>query len=408
MEKITLIIFSVLALFQHQIWLTERGTSEGFDLDSEIRKEISDHKIPSMVACIIKDKEIVWKKAYGYADIDNNIQAASDTIYSLASVSKLVVVTAVMQLAELGFIDIDEDVDSYLPFHVRNPNYPDQKITVRMLLTHTSGIAGPGTDEELPGFYDWYPADSAPALGETMMDYLLPGGLHYVPAVWKKIEAGKQELYSNLGVTLLAYLVEFVSGEEFNSYCRNHVFLPLEMLNTSYSLNDLDADKIATWYIDSYAAIPHYSRRDYPAGQLKSSVDEFSHFLIAYMNGGEYNGRRILNKSTIDEILKIHNPASGVCLIWMCMIDNWYGHSGGVNGASSYVEFNRQDNVGLIIFANIFLGKGSTLHPPRGKIYSLIRKEANRFRSPNESDRESFSKNLQNRFLRLANTKQKF
>ena len=138
MRKIALIIFSVLAIFQHHIWLKDQGTSGGLDLDSEIRKEMTDHKIPSMAACIIKANEIVWKRAYGYADIDSNIQATSETIYLLASVSKLVVVTAVMQLAELGFIDIDEDINNYLPFNVWNPNYPDQKITARMLLTHTS------------------------------------------------------------------------------------------------------------------------------------------------------------------------------------------------------------------------------------------------------------------------------
>jgi len=400
MRKIALIIFSVLAIFQHQIWLKNQGASESLDLDGEIRKEMADQKIPSMAACIVKANEIVWKRAYGYADLDNHIQATSETIYLLASVSKLVVVTAVMQLAESGVIDIDEDINRYLPFQVRNSNYPDKKISARMLLTHTSGIAGPETDEELPGFYDWHPADSAPPLGETMMDYLLPGGLRYVPAVWKNIKPGQQELYSNLGATLLAYLVEFVSGEDYNSYCKNHIFLPLEMPGTSHIVHDLDADKIATWYIDNYASIPHYSRRDYPAGQLKSSVDEFSHFLMAYMNEGEYKGKKILNESTIDEVLKIHNPASGVCLTWRCTIGNWYGHSGGVNGASSYVEFHRQAKVGLIIFANVFLEKGSTLLPPRGKIYSLIRKEANRFRSPNETDRESYKKKLHDRFLR--------
>jgi hypothetical protein len=107
------------------------------------------------------------------------------------------------------------------------------------------------------------------------------------------------------------------------------------------------------------------------------------------MNGGRYKDNRILNKSTIDKVLKVHNPASGLCLIWNCTIDDWYGHSGGVTGASAYVEIQRDDKVGLMIFSNMFLEEGNPIYPPLGKIYGLIRNEANKFRSPSATDRES-------------------
>lgn len=74
-----------------------------------------------------------------------------------------------------------------------------------------------------------------------------------------------------------------------------------------------------------------------------------------------------------------------MCLVWSSTIGGWFGHSGGVNGASTYVEFQKQDAVGLIIFSNVFLGKGSTLQPPFGKVYALIRQEANMFRSTSPS-----------------------
>ena len=379
MRKAWLIILSVLFFFQPQCWLRGLESSEGLNLDDEIVRRMTEYNLPSLAACIIKGDEIVWEGAYGYASLERRVPATRETVYLLASVSKLVVVTAVMQLAESGIIDIDEDINAYLPFPVMNPNYPDRKITVRMLLTHTSGITKPKTDDELPGFYDWYPADLAPSLRETMEEYLLPGGLHYVPAVWKNTMPGKREMYSNLGVSLLAYLVEFVSGEDFNSYCKNHIFLPLEMPNTSYLLRDLDASKLAAWYINS-APIPYYTRRDYPAGQLKSSVEEFSHFLMAYMNGGEYQGQRILSESTVGQILKVQNKASGMCLIWNKMIGGWYGHSGGGNGASTYVEFHKEDRVGLIVFANMYISSDNPLFPPQGEIYSLIRQEADKYR----------------------------
>jgi CubicO group peptidase (beta-lactamase class C family) len=296
--------------------------------------------------------------------------------------SKTIIATAVMQLEERGLIDIDQDIGLYLPFQVRNPKYAQSAVTTRMLLTHSSGLTGPQTDEELPGFYDWFPQDAAPPLSQTMMDYLLPGGSHYVPAVWKESAPGRRELYSNLGATLLAYLVEYVSGEEFNSYCRSHIFLPLDMPETSYKIADLNPENLAVWYMENTQPIPYFTRRDYPAGQIKSSVDELTHFLAAWMNDGVYNENRILNDDTVNEALRLHNRASGICLIWNRLLGGWYGHSGGGNGASTYMEFHRQDKVGLIILSNMYLKNNNPIYHPAGKIYALIRNQANRFRDP--------------------------
>jgi len=349
-------------------------------LDREILAEMDRAGIRSVAAGIVKNDVLVWANAYGFADRERGIPASTDTNYMLASVSKLVVVTAVMQLEERGLLDIDEDVSSYLPFPITNPRFPSQPITMRMLLTHTSSLTGPQTDDELPGFYDWFPPDSEPVLYETIRDYLWPGGMNYVPAVWRNAAPGHLELYSNLGVTLAAHVVEVIAGEDFNTYCRNHIFLPLDMPETSYEFGDLDPTTIASFYAENYAPLPHYSRRDYPGGQLKSSVEELAHFLIAYMNGGEHEGRRILREDTIDRILTLQNPASGRCLIWKRTIGGWIGHSGGVNGATSYFEFQEEDGVGLILLSNVFLTEGSPLRAPGGRIYGLIRAESNNYR----------------------------
>jgi len=190
---------------------------------------------------------------------------------------------------------------------------------------------------------------------------------------------GERELHSNLGVTLAAHVVEIVAGGDFNTYCRNHIFRPLEMPGTSYELGDLGPATIASLYLQNSSPISHYSRRDYPGGQLESSVEELARFLIAHMNGGEYGGRRILSQDTVNEILSIHNPASGRCLAWKRTIGGWYGHSGGVTGATSYVEFHGQDRVGLILLSNVFMREDSPLQAPAGGIYGLIREESNRY-----------------------------
>jgi hypothetical protein len=98
------------------------------------------------------------------------------------------------------------------------------------------------------------------------------------------------------------------------------------------------------------------------------------------MNDGVFGGVRILEGRSVDEALTLHNPASGICLIWNLMLGGWYGHSGGVNGASTYMEFQRRDKVGLIILSNMYHKSDNPFYPPGGKIYSLIRKKANQYR----------------------------
>jgi CubicO group peptidase (beta-lactamase class C family) len=157
------------------------------------------------------------------------------------------------------------------------------------------------------------------------------------------------------------------------------------MPGTSYKITDLIPENLAVWYLENTQRISHFTRRDYPAGQVKSSVSELAHFLAAWMNGGAYKGVRILSDDSVDETLHLHNPASGLCIIWNLTIGDWYGHSGGGNGASTYMEFHRQDKVGLIILSNMYLSSENPIYPPAGKIFGLLRNFANQFRVPGSS-----------------------
>ena len=110
------------------------------DIDVEIQKVMAENDLPSVSACVIKDNTITWKQSYGYCDKENQVEATDETIYHVASISKLAIATAIMQLEEQGLINIDNDINNYIPVSIRNPRFPDTPITIRMLLTHTSGI----------------------------------------------------------------------------------------------------------------------------------------------------------------------------------------------------------------------------------------------------------------------------
>ncbi len=204
------------------------------DIDAEIQKVMKEKDIPSVVACVIKDNSIVWQQSYGYANREQQLKATHETIYHIASISKLFIATAIMQLEEQEKLNMDDDINNYLPVSIRNPNFPEAPITTRMLLTHTSGIAWPQFYYEALGLWEHFNPDQAPPPSEWVPQFLIPSGQSYNPSIWKNTKPGTFELYSNTGSNVLAYIVEQISGQNFREYCMEHIFIPLNMLNTSY------------------------------------------------------------------------------------------------------------------------------------------------------------------------------
>jgi CubicO group peptidase (beta-lactamase class C family) len=117
-----------------------------------------------------KGDKIVWQNFYGFSNVADKKVPNEETIYVLASISKTVTATAVMQLWEKGQLDLDKDINEYLPFDIRNSRFSNDAITTRHLLTHRSGIVWPSGED--PNFYRTYPNDTAPALGPWLREYL--------------------------------------------------------------------------------------------------------------------------------------------------------------------------------------------------------------------------------------------
>lgn len=345
------------------------------DPAAEIQKIVSETYIPSVSACIVRGDQVVWSGSFGFADQSKQVEAAPETIYGVASVSKLIVVTAVMQQVQQGLLDLDSDINTYLPFALRNPRYPEDAITIRDLLTHRSGLSWPIDALEIPYFYHYHADDTAPPLAEWIPQYLLPEGEKYLPQIWNNSRPGEREHYSNIGVSVLAFVVAEVTGKNFREYCRQHIFLPLGMLASSYSYADLELANVAVPYGYSRAPLPFYSEISYPGGNLKTSALDFARFLSAYINGGIFNGTRILEDATVNQILEVRNPASGLCLIWNKTVGGWYGHAGGQEGVSSYAEIHPEYQVGIFIVSN---ARNGYVYPG-DRIHALVREIAREF-----------------------------
>ncbi len=328
----------------------------------------------SLSTCIIKDDRIIWSKGYGYYDVLKEKQPTTDTIYILASVTKTVVGTALMQLYEQDLFDLDDDVNLYLPFELRNPNFPEEPITIRMLLSHTSSL---NTNEQMNYYWTNFSGDPPFSFFPVpfLQEFLLPGGRYYDDTVWSTMyHPGEHAMYANVGFDLISFLVELISGESFLQYCDTHIFAPLEMHNTSFNLSRLNIEQVAVPYqryagkyyllneldfiLGNYTPPGMYWRpRFYPAGGLYSTVTDLSHFLIAHMNEGVYKDIRILEKETVDLMHQIQpDNAIGYGLAWMQTTINprltATGHGGDLPGTDTWMLYNQTEDLGVIYLAN--------------------------------------------------------
>lgn len=340
------------------------------ETDAAPQQDVFDHKIrllmrtahfPSLVACIIKNDSIVWSNCYGNYNILLRRKPDLNTVYMMASISKAITATAFMQIYEEGLFELDEEVNRYLDFNLRNPKHPEVNITFRMLLAHQSSLSECDVVDNAILMYihsNFFPKYPYPFVKE----YLIPGGSLYKSSVWLNSRPGEISNYSNFNYALLEHLFNIMKNQSIQEYCKENIFEPLKMYNTSFDYTSFDRKEMATPYIHLgffYLPIPHYN--SYTAGgALRSSVEDLSHFLIAHMNGGVYGGTRILNESSVNLMHEIHYPGTpgdkhefGFGWQYFNLSGTIvHGHGGAYPGCDSNMFTNLDENKGVIFVSN--------------------------------------------------------
>jgi len=328
-------------------------------LDSIIIAYKNSQSIPGIATLIIKDDEVIWNKDYGYRNLQFQLPVEDSTFFLMGSISKTILATAIMQLWENGLIDLEGNINNYLPsgFTVVNPYFPSDTITVKMLMMHTASLQDNWNIMD----YLWSCGDYPVAFDSFLVNYFTPGGAYYSQNNFYNYPPGQSWDYSNAGSCLLALMVEHLSGKSFDEYTRDSIFIPLEMNNTSWFLSSLDTNEIATPYMYQLPVPMCQTGMAYwPIGQLRTNKLELTNFLSAYMNGGVFNNNRILNSSTIELMMMdhsgfvhLHGGIQG--LIWWTypeIFNTVWGHSGGWYGAATWMFYNLPEKWGIILFIN--------------------------------------------------------
>lgn len=366
--KITCSIFAVilglvsLFLFYTDLHLYMRPIPE--DFDQMISQQMEAAKLPSASVLVFKEGEVVFSKQYGYANLEKKIVPSQNSLYQVASVSKLVTGAAIMKLHEQGKLQLDDDVNQYLSFSVRNPNFPDTPITFRMLLSHVSSISDGSFFLGSP-YWDLYkdigkPTRKPESLDLFITNYLTPDAKYYDEVNnFNTSRPGTKSEYSNVAYGLLGHLIEQISGTPFDEFCKQEIFSPLGMNHTRWLSRNLEKSRMAMPYDyslmnNTFQPLGAYDLSTYSDGGLKTSSIEFMRFLHIFLNNGKtLQGEHFLNSETVEEMFTVQYPKvsefSG--LTWL-VDKHEYSHGGSDPGTKALIIISKHKKWGFIFFAN--------------------------------------------------------
>jgi CubicO group peptidase (beta-lactamase class C family) len=323
-------------------------------LDEELGREMEKYHIAGAAVSVVKDGQLFFAKGYGYADLENKIPVDPEqTMLRIGSVGKLFTWTAVMQLVEQGKLDLDEDINDYLDFRIPD-TYP-QPITLKHLMTHTSGF----DDRLLESLVS--DADDQVSTREWLISNM--------PA--RARPPGDIASYSNYNAMLAGYIVAQVSGQPYDQYIQEHVLNPLGMVHsTAQSPMPPDLRSHAsvgyTYEDGDFQAYPNYTAQPavLPSGAHQASVTDMARFMIAHLQDGRYSDAniaeaRILNESTMQQMHStVYTPDPrllGTAYGFFDFSDNGQrtiGHSGYIPPMYSLLLLLPDQNLGVFVAYN--------------------------------------------------------
>ncbi len=364
----------IFSLFFSFSWAQESSLANQLEVFSSIqlvktwiKSEIEYNNLPGLSVGIVFDQDLIWSKGFGYADINKKKTMTPQTIFRIASVTKLFTCMAIMQLREQGKLQLDDPVEKYLPwFNIIN-RFPDAPtITIRQLMTHTSGLPREAA-------FPYWTDHKFPTVDQIMET--LPNQETTYPSEtkWK---------YSNLGMAILGQIIVAASGEDYGTYIQNHILKPLEMNNTSVYLTNEQKKQIATGY---GRRLPDGTRKrmevaDYngisPAASISSNVEDLAKFVSLQFSDGNLEGKQILKESTLREMQRVHwlqpNWKSGWGLgfsVWHRDEKTFVGHAGWVAGYRTQLLLCPEDKIGVIVMSNAEDGSPSFF---ANKIFNVV------------------------------------
>jgi CubicO group peptidase (beta-lactamase class C family) len=357
----SLTIIFLLSLVSISIHAQEKSAIDvsqklaGFDEFME--KTLKDWNAPGIGVGIVVGDKLVFAKGYGYRDYEKKLPITAQTLYPIASNTKLFTAVAAGMLVEDGKLTWDRPIKESVPTIEFYNSYLNNTITLRDMLAHRTGITRHDSI--------WYKSDYSTKELFERLKYLDP-----------KESPRQIFLYNNMMYAGVGYTIQLESGKPWAQFVRDNIFQPLGMTHTVFSIGDmLKAPDYGVPFDerrDSFNLykIPYYEDTDglAAAGAIISNIEDMSHWLIALMNNGQYEGKQVLPSKVLDATLQpaIALPnAAAQTRGWWEVLNQAYGmgrwtasyrghfitfHGGDLPGFHSQISFMPNEHIGVIVF----------------------------------------------------------
>lgn len=339
------------------VYFVSTGYSQVDKAEQDLQTIMKQLHVVGLSVAVVKKGEIIYSNAFGLKDIESNTTLSNQNMFRIASISKSFSATSIMQLAEEKKLSLDDDFSNLVGFKIRNPKYPNTIITLKMVMSHTSSI------NDSQGYFnlDVINPNKNPDWAKSYNDY----------------EPGKGYQYCNLNYNMVGTVIEKISGERFDQYVKHHILDPLK-LYAGYCVDSLDNSRFATLYAydstsDQFTASPaaYAPRREEianyvmgystpifsPTGGMKISAPDLAKYMIMHMNGGTYQGIKIISKKSATLMQTPISEEEGYGLAISNLPDlipgkMMTGHTGSAYGLYSAMFFNPKEKFGIVVITN--------------------------------------------------------
>jgi CubicO group peptidase (beta-lactamase class C family) len=324
-----------------------------FILAQRIEQLIHEARIPGLALAIVRGDEVVYARGFGVTSVeDAGLPVTPQTLFAIGSISKVLTGTVIMRFVEAGILDLDRPIAHYVPWITFRRPGAEQRITLRMLLSHTSGLRTRHERSE-----PRLPRD--PAGLETFIRNKLP-------RLACIAEPGTVFVYSNAGLSLAGYILETIAGKHFPDVICEQVFDPLEMRRTTYDRSVAMTYPLAlphTVGADGVLQVTHFYQTNTPgnpAGFAISTALDLANLAIMYLGGGRFRGEQILAPELIAQMHTLHadirsTPGRGYGLtFWLDPYKDIMrvNHGGAIMTFRGYLELIPTAKVGLVLLAS--------------------------------------------------------
>lgn len=323
-----------------------------------VQKFMTEEEVPGVSIALVDRDGIQWAAGFGYADTIQKTPVTTETIFAAMSITKVITATAVMFAIQDGVVELDAPIVEYLPGFSVNSRFeenPQNKITLRHLLTHTSGLA----------------FDTTVGNGGEMENVSFEDHIKSISNTWLRHKVGEKILYSNIGMDLAAYILQVRTGKPYSQYLSERIFKPLNMSDSTTELTRIRRHPNRAKGHQPHVKEASLGMVDFylGAGSVFSNAKDLAQFIQFHLNRGRVNQRPILDERFIDMmytpsrfLYPNKEPEGNAWPIFENKSNDEnrkFGHDGGGLGFCSYMYWYPEYGFGAVILANSSLDKGN-------------------------------------------------